>query len=1452
MRVLILGVATVAAHAQGFITTIAGTDWLFPQTPVPALSAPLGRVNGIGVDPNGNIFVADFSNNAVFRISPEGQLILVAGNGFPGYSGDGGPATRAAMLTPVPIALDSKGNLYIGHMNAVRKVDRAGVVTTYAGGPGTSFAPLGDGGPAKGARLRNPFSLAVDRNDNLYIADRSDKRIRRVSPNGVIDTVAGNGQSGQSSGDGGPATSATIADPSNIKIDAAGDLFILDGIRIRKVTGGSINTVASFSPATSLGFDSAGNLLIGTGRSIVRLGPGDTRTTIAGTGSQGYSGDGGTARAAEISIHDMAVDSSGNIVFSDVEANRVRRITPNNIITTIAGNGGFRFSADGVFASSANLRSPLTTAVDTIGNVYFSDTNRIRRITTSGRLETVAGNGLAGYSGDGGSATEARLNIDGFPFVSLAFDRGGNLYFTQPANFVVRRVTPAGTIETFAGNGRQTGSSASFFGPGVPEGDGGPALAASFTSLAAIDIDANNNVYIADGNKIRRVSPAGIISTFAGTGLGSYSGDGGPATAATLNAPRGVSVDSDGSVLIADSRNNRIRRVAQNGTITTIAGNGQEIGSPPFGDGGPALNALIGNPTAARMIAGSLYIVSGAGLGLRRVGPDGIISTVYGNNIGQGALAADSSGNIYVLDVGVGGFGQGAARIRKILVDPPALQPTPSSLSFSGRSAGPPANMQRFPIVASVPAVPFRTRVETDSGQWLEVDPSGAAETPRILEVTADPGALQPGEHRGRIVIETPQATPRQTTIPVTFSVGQPLPPDLRADKENLLFPFPRAGRRRSQILVVSNNGGGTLPFTVETATVTGGTWLGATPAQGSVTPRTQQALTISADPSRLGTGTYTGAIVLRAGAQTVSIPVTMTISDRDTAVLLSQSGMSFISVASGGVVPNQEFGVLNIGDGVMPWSVVTSTVSGGNWLSVATTSGSTNAANVVPTVGVRINQVGLAPGRYYGLVTVNAPQAANSPQVLTVVLDVLPAGSNPGSVFQPEELTFEFPAGGLSAGSSEALLYNVAGAPLAFRTVTVQRAQHLPRDATVDPQQPTRIVVQPSSFTQPGTYRDNLTMQFSDGTVSTLRLQFNVSAAVAVAAGKSRSADGCTPSRLVPSFISVGQATTAPAGAPSALSLDVKDDCRIPLSTGTVVVSFSNGDEPVVLTPLGDGRWHGTWLNRDSRRSSVVLKAEARDPARNLSGEREVQAGIGTTQERPIVPPNSVVSAASNVSYQPLGPGAMISVYGQNLTDGLTDSASTLPLPAELAGSRVLMNGRFLPLVFAGPGQINAIVHYDLNLNTIHQVAVRQRLGAYSDPVLVAVAPAQPAAFTAAGRAIVVATRGGSSWLVAPNSPARAGDALVIYCSGLGAVDPPLAAGARAPESPLRVTRERPRVFIGGVEAAAAFAGLTPGLAGLYQINATMPVGATRQNEAPLVIEISGQRSVPASIAVE
>ncbi len=329
----------------------------------------------------------------------------------------------------------------------------------------------------------------------------------------VIQSVVGGGTAGL--GEGGPANLANLYAPYGVTLDDSNNLYICDAgssIRIRKV-----------SPAR-----------------------GGIITTIAGNGTQGYSGDGGPGKYAQLyGILDVAVDHKGNVYITD--ADRIRKISNSDTITTIAGTGIAGYNGDGIPATAAQLNNPFGVGVDSLGNIYIADGDnyRIRKVDTAGIITTIAGNGTPGFSGDGGMATAAQLHH----MLSVKMDRTGNLYFCDSAR--IRKIDTAGIISTFAG----TGSGG--FG-----GDGGPATLATITP-AAIALDTAGNLFIADENneRIRKVNTTGIINTIAGNGLEGFSGDGGDPLLAKLCHPQGVAVSNSGDIFISDACNERIRVV---------------------------------------------------------------------------------------------------------------------------------------------------------------------------------------------------------------------------------------------------------------------------------------------------------------------------------------------------------------------------------------------------------------------------------------------------------------------------------------------------------------------------------------------------------------------------------------------------------------------------------------------------------------------------------------------------------------------------------------------------------------------------------------------------------------------------------------------------------------------------------------------------------------------------
>jgi uncharacterized protein (TIGR03437 family) len=358
------------------------------------------------------------------------------------------------------------------------------------------------------------------------------------APTFTITTVAGNGNGGDS-GDGDPASSAELNGPRGVTEDIYGNLYIAEfyGERVRKVT------------------------------------PGGTITTIAGTGNAGYSGDGGPAASAELAgPYRVTVDLQGNVYIPDSGNSRVRKVSPDGTITTVAGNGVAGYTGDGGLATNATLNYPEAIAFDSAGNYYIADegANVIRKVNTSGMIATVAGTGNAGYAGNGQLATSATLNGP----VGVQVDASGNLYISDQQNNVIRKVTN-GVISTFAGNGS--------FGFA---GDGGKAVDAEFAYPASIGLDAAGNLYIPDinNNRIRVVFTDGLIETVAGDGTEGFEGDGGPALEAELNVPRSVSVAPNGNVYVGDFGNNRVRLLTQSLPANTpTIDNGGVVSASEFG-----------------------------------------------------------------------------------------------------------------------------------------------------------------------------------------------------------------------------------------------------------------------------------------------------------------------------------------------------------------------------------------------------------------------------------------------------------------------------------------------------------------------------------------------------------------------------------------------------------------------------------------------------------------------------------------------------------------------------------------------------------------------------------------------------------------------------------------------------------------------------------------------------
>jgi uncharacterized protein (TIGR03437 family) len=712
------------------VETVAGSSRIGDGGP--ALAAQFSNIQGIAIDRLGNLYLSDTDNHRVRKVSG-GAVTTIAGTGVAGFSGDGKSALNAQLSFPYGLAVDSAGNVYVADLGnrRVRRIAPDGIIATVAGTGRKASSP--DGAAPTDTSLLSPRNVAADAAGNLYIAEFEGHRVRKLTPDGKLSTVAGTGVAGWS-GDGSTASAAQINYPAGMAFDRAGALYFADSGNnaVRKVyADGTIGTVLGRSPATALytplavAMDPAGTLYAADSTFVVRaFTTGGKWLGYAGTGVPGFSGDGGSAASAALnSANDLAADLNGNLFIAD--GMRLRRVDPSGNIVTVAGDGYAHSVGDGGPAIVAQLYQPSALTLDSTGNLFIADsgTERVRQVTRDGAITTLAGTGVAARgTADGSPAGNVALNtpmgvaMDSSGAVLLAdtynhrvllvtparairavagtgtsgaspegtlpllaqlrgpravcVDRSGNLYGTlyivDTSNHRVLRLSPGGTLQTAAGNGS----------PGSA-GDEGAARFAQLNTPGACATDSAGNLFIADtaNHAIRKVNPAGVISTVAGAGIAGSSGDEGAATAARLASPRGVVADDMGDIFIADTGNHRIRQVTPDGVIHSLAGSG----APGFsGDGGPAAGALLNGPQGLFLDgAGDLYFADTGNNRIRRLVPlpvepapviqPAAITVVNAISLGEGAVAPGEIAAIFGVGLGPDAGATGALDAQGVL-----------------------------------------------------------------------------------------------------------------------------------------------------------------------------------------------------------------------------------------------------------------------------------------------------------------------------------------------------------------------------------------------------------------------------------------------------------------------------------------------------------------------------------------------------------------------------------------------------------------------------------------------------------------------------------------------------------------------------------------------------------------------------------------------------------------
>ena len=803
----------------GLISTVAGTGVQCSSATAAcgdgsaATSAQLNQPQAVALDSAGNLYVADTVDNRVREISlATGNISTLIGTGATctstsGGCGDGSAATQAMISQPRALVFDLAGNLYVAEKTGQRIREynpSTGLISTVAGTGTTcssATATCGDGSAATSANLSQPTGLVFDNAGNLYISDQTDNRVRKVAfGTGVISTVVGTGTIG-STGNGGDATAATMYGPSGLAMGRAGDLYIGIGntAQIRKVSFGTFGSVAvgsssaaqnvlvkttaaetitSVSVPVSTG--SAQEYTVGSlsGCTLGSSTSSGTICTIPVTFSPAYSG----LRPMPLQI----VTSTGSISFPLVGLGTGPQTSLSpGVMTTVAGTGvacspTTAACGDSGNATAANLSTPRSVFTDGSGNVWVADTqdHRVRKFSPGGTITTVAGTGTAcsastNTCGDGGAATAAQLNGPRAVFV----DPGGNLYIADSGDNRVRMVA-AGTqiMSTVAGTGTACGTSTNTCG------DGGLGTAAQLNTPSGLGMDASGNLYIADSgdNRIRMLA-GGYLTTVAGTGTSCTSstsacGDGSSALLATFSNPRGLFIDATSNLWVADTGDNRIRKITWlsgaapgQGLISTVAGTGTACGggSQACGDGAVATSALLNAPRSVTVDAGgnayvadtgdnrvrevsatSLVISTIAGTGASGNSGDNGLATVAAMNAPQG-ISLDSIGNLFLADTGNN-------TVRKVNV-------TLSAFSFASTAIGSTSsdsprtavlsNIGNAALTFPIPSTGHNPSISND----FSLSSTSSASCPAITSTSFSPGTLPSGQNCTLVISFTPQ-----------------------------------------------------------------------------------------------------------------------------------------------------------------------------------------------------------------------------------------------------------------------------------------------------------------------------------------------------------------------------------------------------------------------------------------------------------------------------------------------------------------------------------------------------------------------------------------------------------------------------------------------------------------------------------------------------------------------
>ena len=1338
------------------------------------------------------------------------------------------------------------------------------------------------------------LSIAVTGGAAVEVAVSLNVTVAEADSGWTIDTIAGTGTRGYS-GDGGAATAAQLTRPTGVALDSVGNVYIADGgnNRIRKVDA------------------STGNI-----------------STFAGTGTRGYSGDGGAATETQLNFpNDIAMDSSDNLYIADASNHRIRKVDAvTGNISTLAGTGTRGYSGDGGAATEAQLYSPTAVAVDSAGNVYIGDglfNGRIRKVDTIGNISTI-------------------LNLGAYPS-GVAVDGSGNVYIAALEHHRIRKVDAAGNISTFAGTGT-----------GGFNGDGGAATTAQLNSPSGVAVDGSGNVYIADRDnyRIRKVDAAGNISTFAGTGTEGFSGDGGAAASAKLDQPAGMAVDGSGNLYFIDSDNNRIRKVTRQ-TPTPPPPPPSITPSPPN------LSFTLPQGTAARseqvvltagpggadftVIPGQNWLTAQPNSGSLDAGESETI-TVTANPAGLTAKAYSGQ-----LLIAVSGGAPTRVAVSLTVQPSASITASPSTLSFT-LPQGAAARSKQVVLTAGPGGANFTV---TPIQNWLTAQPNsgslnaGESET---ITVTANPAGLTAGgPHSGQLSIAVSGGA--STRVAVSLTVTPPA--SITASPTTLSFTLPQGAAARSEQVVLTAGPGG-ADFTV----IPGQNWLTAQPNSGSLNAGESRTITVTANPTGLTADTYSGQLSIAVSGATATQVVTVSLTVQPPASITASPTTLSFTLPQGAAAQNKQ---VFLTAGAEDANFTVTVPPDQSWLTALPNSGSLDAGES-ETITVTANPTGLTADTYSGQLSI-AVSGGAATQVVTVSLNVTAAAvvwtidtiagtgtrgfSGDGGAATAAQLSGPSGVAVDGAGNlyiADSLNHRIRKVDAAGLISTVAGSGTPGFGGDSGPARQAQFAL-PSSVAADSlgnlyiadtfnhrirrvdaatgivdTVAGNGTSGFGGDDGPALQAQlarpygvaldssgnlyiadsFNhrirkVDAAglISTVAGNGTSGFGGDGRAALQAQLNnpVGVATDSSGN----LYIADSDNDRIRKvdAAGLISTAAGNGtsgfsgdgssalqaqlDNPVGVAADGAGNLYiSDWDNQRIRRvdaatglvatiagngtlgfggddgpGTAALLAFPRGLAVDVSGNLYIADTLNNRIRRltsmPRISPGGIILGAGRPVVDRISPNAIVSVFGHDLAPPgrrtlILDPAGLIA--ANLASTCLEIDGKRAPLFFVSPTQINAQVPHDLTVTAEQTTAVVVRgCGTTSErrsaAATVAVGTVSPAFFNwvnnTDGRNPIIALHGGGPDLVgAPGllpgvkfTPAEPGEFVTLFGTGFGATEPPLATG-EIPGTAVTFNLANAVAFtFGGIAVPPEdvfYAGASPCCAGLYQFTVRLP----------------------------